>query len=133
MLVFATNLSLMEFQVRCLASFHLFSVVDGFEWFWIGSRDKNIQLILEFFKALFLVLHFSYYTLMTFPVMISVMLLSMLMILLSALSVMRHLICGNNYSWLLNLNVIYKTLWTGARSGWWFHFWKNSTGFVWLV
>ena len=118
MLVFATNLSLMEFQVRSLASFHLFSVVDGFEWFWIGSRDKNIQLILEFFKALFLVLHFSYYTLMTFPVMISVMLLSMLMILLSALSVMGHLICGNNYSWLLNLNVIYKTLWTGARSGW---------------
>ena len=52
-----------------------------------------------------------------FPMMISVILLSRLMILLSALSVIRHLICGINYSWLLNLNAIYKTLWTRARSG----------------
>ena len=29
----------------------------------------------------------------------------------------RHLICGNNLNWLLNLNLIYKTLWTGLRSG----------------
>ena len=29
----------------------------------------------------------------------------------------RHLICGNNYNWLLNLNLIYKTLWTGAGGG----------------
>ena len=29
----------------------------------------------------------------------------------------QHLICGNNLNWLLNLNLIYKTLWTGARSG----------------
>ena len=33
MLVFFTNLGLMEFQVRYLASFLLFSVIDGFEWF----------------------------------------------------------------------------------------------------
>ena len=45
---------------------------------------------------LFLVLHFSYYTLMTFLTMLSVILLSMLMILLSTLNVIRHLICGNN-------------------------------------
>ena len=32
-LVFFTNLSLMEFQVRYLALFLLFSVIDGFEWF----------------------------------------------------------------------------------------------------
>ena len=32
-------------------------------------------------------------------------LLSMLMILLSVLSVIRHLICGNNLNWLLNLNL----------------------------
>ena len=38
-------------------------------------------------------------------------------ILLSILSVIRHLICGNNWNWLLNLNLIYKTLWTGAASG----------------
>ena len=24
----------------------------------------------------------------------------------------RHLICGNNLNWLLNLNLIYKTLWS---------------------
>ena len=39
------------------------------------------------------------------------------MILFSILSVIRHLICGNNLNWLLNLNLIYKTLWTGVRSG----------------
>ena len=71
----------------------------------------------EFLKAPFLVLHFSYYTLMTFLMMLSVILLSMLMILHSLLSVIRHLICGNKLNWLLNLNLIYKTRWTGVRSG----------------
>ena len=107
----------MEFQVRYLALFVLFSVIDGFEWFWMGSLHKNIQLMLEFLKAPFLVLHFSYYTLMTFLMMLSVILPSMLMILVSVLSVIRHLICGNNLNWLLNLNLIYETLWTGAGSG----------------
>ena len=41
----------------------------------------------------------------------------MLIILLSILSVIMHLICGNNLNWLLSLNLIYETLWTGARSG----------------
>ena len=58
--------------------------------------QQNIQLMLEFLKDPFLVLHFSYYTLMTFLTMLSVILLSMLMILLSNLSVIRHMICGNN-------------------------------------
>ena len=40
----------------------------------------------------------------------------MLMILLSALSLTRNLIGGNNYSWLLNLNLIFKALWTEAGS-----------------
>ena len=40
-----------------------------------------------------------------------------LMILLSILSVMGHLICGNSLNWLLNLNLIYQTLCTGVRSG----------------
>ena len=47
-------------------------------------------------KAPFLVLHFCYYTLVTFLMMLSEVLLSMLMILLSTLNVIRHLICGNN-------------------------------------
>ena len=64
--------------------------------FWMGNFHKNIQLMLVFLKGLLLVLHFSYYTLMTFLMMLSVILLSMLMILLSTLNAIRHLICGNN-------------------------------------
>ena len=116
-LVFITNVSLTEFQVRYLALFLLFSVIDGFEWFLMGSIYKNIQLMLEFLKAPSLVLHFSCYTLMTFLTMLSVILLSMLMILLFILSMTRHLICGNNLNWLLNLNLIYETQWTGVRNG----------------
>ena len=37
----------MEFQVRYLALFLLLSVIDGFEWFWMGSLHKNMQLMLE--------------------------------------------------------------------------------------
>ena len=64
-----------------------------------------------------MVLHFSYYTLVTFLMMLSVILLSMVMVLLSILSVITNLICGNSLNCLLNLNLIYKTLWSGARSG----------------
>ena len=35
---------------------------------------------------------------------------------LSILSVIRHLICGNNLNWLINLNLTYETLWNGVRS-----------------
>ena len=62
--------------------------------------------MLEFLKALFLVRHFSCYTLIIFLTMLSVILLSMLMIVLSILSVIQHLICGYNLNWLLNLNLI---------------------------
>ena len=58
---------------------------DSFWWFWNRSIHKNIQLMLEFLKALFLVLHFFCYKLMTFLKILSVILLSMLMILLSTL------------------------------------------------
>ena len=54
--------------------------------------------------------------LMNFLKILSVILLPMLTVLF-ILSVIRHLICGNNLNWLLNLNLIYKTLWTGVRSG----------------
>ena len=101
-------------QIFGLISF--FSVIDSCEWFLMESRHKNIQLMLEFLKAPFFVLDFSYYTLMTFLTMLYVILQSMLMIVLSILSVIRHLINGNNLNWLLNLNLIYKTLWTGAGS-----------------
>ena len=94
--LFFINLSLMEFQVRYLVLFLLFSVIGSFGWFWMGNFHKNIQLMLEFLKGLFLVLHFSYYTLVTFLTMLYVILLSMLMILLSTLNVIRHVICGSN-------------------------------------
>ena len=116
-LVYFTNLGLMEFQVRYLALFLLFSVIDGFKWFWMESLQKNIQLMLEFLKGPFLALNFSCCILMTFLMTLSVILLSMLMILLSILTVIRHLICDNSLNWLLNLNLIYKTLWTGVING----------------
>ena len=93
--------------------FLLFSVTDSFKWFFL---HKNMQLMLEFFKAPFLVLHLSCYTLITFLMMLSVILLSMLMIPLSILNVIRHLIWGSNLNWLLNLNLIYEILWSGVRS-----------------
>ena len=76
----------MEFQVRYLVLVLLVSVIDGFEWFSMGNLHKNIQLILEFLKAPFLVLCPSHFTLMTFLMMLSVTLLSMKMILLFAKS-----------------------------------------------
>ena len=73
----------MEFQVRYLALFLFFSVIDSFKWLWMVSLHKNIQLMLEFLKVPLLVLHVSHYTLITFLMTLFVILLSMLMILLS--------------------------------------------------
>ena len=93
-----------EISVRYPALFLLFSVIGSFRWFWMGNLHRNIQLMLEFVNGPSL----SY--------MLSVILLSMLMILLSILSVINHLICGNNLNWLLNLNLIFEILWAGVRS-----------------
>ena len=71
--------------------------------------------MLEFLKAPFFFLTFSYSTLMTFLMILSVTFLSTLMMLLSILSVIRHLICGNHLNWLLNLNLIDETLLTGVK------------------
>ena len=51
----------MEFQVRYLVLFLFFSVVDGFELFWMESLHKNIDLMLEFLKSPFLALLFLLY------------------------------------------------------------------------
>ena len=75
-----------------------------------GKFSQEYVINAEFLKTPFLVLPFSYYTLMTLLMMLSVILLSMLMILLWILSMIRHLICDNNLNWLLNLNLIYETL-----------------------
>ena len=65
---------------------HLFSVKDSFSWLRMGTLQKNIQLIMDFLRVPFLFLHFFNYTLMTFPMMLSVILMSILIILLSTLS-----------------------------------------------
>ena len=55
------KLKFYEMSGRLMAIFCLFSVIDGFEWFWIGSLYKSIQSMLGLFRATFLVLHVSYY------------------------------------------------------------------------
>ena len=97
-LVLFTSLGLVEFQVRNLALFLLFSVIGGFWWFWMGWEvfTRISSSCWSSSKVQFLVLHFSFCTLMTFLMMLSVIFLSMLIILLSALNAIGHLICGNN-------------------------------------
>ena len=80
----------------------------------MGNLHHNIQLMLKFLKGLFFVLHFSSYTLMAFLMMLPVIFLCADD---STLNMIRHLICGNNYNWVLNLNLIYEIVWAGARSG----------------
>ena len=43
MLTFFTNVVLVEFQVRYLVLFLLFSLTEIFGWFWMASFHKNIQ------------------------------------------------------------------------------------------
>ena len=81
------------------------------------SLRRSTRLVLEFIKGPFLVLHFSCCILMTFLMVLSVALVSLRMILLSILGVNWHLIRDGSLSWLLNLNLIYGTLWTGVGSG----------------
>ena len=70
----------MKFEVRYWALFLFFRWLRVVYW-WL---HKNIQLMLEFLKGPFLVLHMSYYTFMIFLMMLlSVILISMLMVLLS--------------------------------------------------
>ena len=91
------------------------------------SLENNIQLMLEFLKAPFLVIHFSYYILMTSLIMLSVILLCMLMILLSFLSdqafdLLQQLELASELesdlqgtAELGNLNLLYKTLDWGKK------------------
>ena len=96
--------------------FCLFLVINNIVWFWIGHLHKFFAKVPQ---SVFLgVPLFLSYTLTTSLMMLYLIFLSLLMILLlSTLNLMRHLICSNNYSWLLNLNLIYETLCTWARFG----------------
>ena len=112
--------------------YSLFVLIEQFAFFNKQLQEYVISLLmLGFLKATFLVLQFSYYTSVTCLMILSAILLSML-ILLSILSVIRHLICGNNLNWLLNLNLIYETLWSGPGSGLLISM-LESSGVIWLV
>ena len=63
----------------------------------MGSLHKNIPLMMEFLKAPFLSLYLFFYTLMTFLMMLSVILLSVLMMLHSTLSYLEMKIMLNFY------------------------------------
>ena len=106
-LVFFTNLNVMEFQVRYLALFFLFSVIDGFRWFWMGSLHKNIQLMLEFFKSptLFLL----YINDLPDNVICNIAIYAD-----DTIYSKCDQASGNIWNWLLNLNLIYEKLWTWA-------------------
>ena len=107
------NLSLMEFQVRYLALFL------SNNWLQVVLNGKSLQEYLvnagvpqgSILRPTLFLLYIK-----MFLMMLSVILLSILMILLISLDVTRHLVCGNNLNWLLNLNLIYETLRTGVRS-----------------
>ena len=100
----------MEFQVQYLFLFHLFSQMHGFTYFRMESLSKSIQLILEFLKAPFLVLFYS-----TSLKIFYARLLFLLMIIPSTLSMRKYLICVNNQSWLLGLNLTYETVDCGKK------------------
>ena len=42
----------MEFQIKYLALFCVFSAIYNFEWLWMESLHKSIQVMLEFLKGL---------------------------------------------------------------------------------
>ena len=81
-------------QIFCLISFFLSN-----RWLRVlldGKSSQEYPVNAGVRQAPLLILIFSYYTLMTFLMMLSVILLSLLLIILSIPSVIGHMICGNN-------------------------------------
>ena len=79
----------------------------------MGGLRKNTQLMSKSLKDLFLVLHFSCITSMTFLMIIC----NIAIYTDDMVSVIRHLIGRNNNSWLLNLILTYGALSIAAESG----------------
>ena len=81
-------------EIFCLISFFLSN-----RWLRVlldGKSSQEYPVNAGVRQAPLLILIFSYYTLMTFLMMLSVILLSLLLIILSIPSVIGHMICGNN-------------------------------------
>ena len=83
--------------------------------------NRWLQVVLKFLQeysinAPFLVLHCSYCTLMPFLMILPVVSLSVLMILLSTLSVSRHIICGScnwyENGYVCSWRIIFNDAWT---------------------
>ena len=81
----------------------------------MGRLHKNIQLMLELLKAPFLVLRFSYYALMTFLMMLSVILLSDNTTLYFKCDQVSDL--WQQLELASEIESDLQTLWTGSRSG----------------
>ena len=92
MLVFFTNLSLMKFWLRYLALFCLFSVIDGFKWFW-WEHPVNAGVLQDSISGptLFLL----YINDLPEDVVCNIVIYADDTSLYSK-CVIRHLICGNN-------------------------------------
>ena len=114
MLVFFTNLSLIKFQLRYLALFLLFSVIDNYGK---SSQVYPVNTGVPQDSILVPTLFLLYINDLPDDVISTKIAICADDTTLYFKCVTRHLICSNNLNWLLNLNLIYEKLWTGARSG----------------
>ena len=86
-----------------------------------GKFHEKMQLMLEFLKASILILHFFYYTLMTFLMTLCVILLSMLMILPST-SCIGSVATTRIDFWIWST----RHCWVGQEATYWFQYWKTQ-------
>ena len=96
MLVFFTNLGLMEFQVRYLALFPLFLVIGGFGWFWMGKSSQEYPVNAGVQGSILGPTLLLYINDLPDDVICNIALCADDTNLISTLNVIRHLICGNN-------------------------------------
>ena len=97
------------------------------------SLYKNFQLMLEFLKAPFLVLHFAYYTLMTYYTLLCInyaLLLSMLMILIFYSKCDQASDLWQQLELASELESDLGDTGLGQEVACRFQCWENSTGFV---
>ena len=92
-----------EFLVRFLVLFPNLSVTGPLDKLLDGKSLQECPVNPGSAQDSILGSKLSCYALMTFLMMLSVISLSKLMILLSPITVIKVLVCGNNLSWLLNL------------------------------